>query len=97
MTERRGHAFYRNEDTTLLTTSARQVLGCSFLTLSGTTRSTPRSAAHQWKLLFDLLNFEEASSIIPKHPPCVGRPPMRPAASSDSRVRPAAHAQAVAA
>ena len=96
MAERRGHAIYRHEDTTLLTTSARQVLGCSFLTFSGTARSAPRSAEHQWKLLFDLLNFEEASFIICKHPPCVGRPRVRPVAPSDSRVRPAARAQAVA-
>ena len=97
MAERRGHVFYRNEDTTLLTTSARQVLGCSFLTFSGTARSAPRSAVHQWKLLFDLLDFEESSSIIPNHPPCVHHPSVRPAAPSDSRVRPAARAQAVAA
>ena len=95
MTERRGHAFYRNEDTTLLTTSARQVLGCSFLTLSRMARSAPRSAAHQWKLLFDFRDFENSSSIIWKHPPCVHHHPMHPAAPSDSRVRPAARAQAV--
>ena len=97
MAERRGHAFYRQIAFTLLTTSARQVLGCSFLTLSGTARSAPRSAVHQWKLLFDLLDFEESSSIIPNHPPCVAHPSVRPAAPADSRGRRAACAQAVAA
>ena len=96
MADHRGHAIYRHAVGKRGTTSARQVLGCSFLTLSGMARSAPRSAVHQWKLLFDLLNFEEASFIVCKHPPCVSRPRVRPAAPSDSRVRPAARAQAVA-
>ena len=90
------HVFYRPTAWTLLTTFARQVSGCSFLTFSAAARRAPRSAAHQWKLLFDLLNFEETSSIIPKHTPCVHHPPVHPAAPSDSRVHPAARAQAVA-
>ena len=90
------HVFYRPTAWTLLTTFARQVSGCSFLTFSAAARRAPRSAAHQWKLLFDLLNFEETSFIISKHPPCVHHPPVHPAAPSDSRVHPAARAQAVA-
>ena len=88
--------FYRQITFALLTTFARQVSGCSFLTSSAAARMAPSSAAHQWQLLFDLLNFEEASFIISKHPPCVHHPPVHPAAPSDSRVLPAARAQAVA-
>ena len=96
MPERRGHVFYRNTAGALLTTSTWQVSGSSFLTFSATAETALRSAVHQCKLLFDFLDFEKSSSIISKHPPCVHHPPVHPAAPSDSRVRPAARAQAVA-
>ena len=96
MAGRRGHAFYRQIAFALLTTSSSQVTGSDFVTFSAAARMALRSAVHQWQLLFDFLDFKKSSSIIWKHPPCVHHHPMHPAAPSDSRVRPAARAQAVA-
>ena len=79
MTERRGHVFYRHEDTTLLTTSTWQVSGYSFLTSAPAANMARRSSEQRWQLLFDLLDFEEASSIIPNHPRCAAHVPVHPA------------------
>ena len=93
MPERRGHVFYRHEDTTLLTTSTLQVSGYCFVTLSAAAETALRSRAQVWQLLVDLLDFEESLCIIPKHPRCVAHVPVHPTAPADAIVPLAACAQ----
>ena len=93
MPERRGHVFYRHEDTTLLTTSTWQVSVSSFFTFSAAAETAPRSHAQVWQLLIDLHDFEEVSSIIPKRPRCVAHVPVHPTAHADALVPLAACAQ----
>ena len=93
VTERRGHVFYRHRDLHLLTTSTWQVSVSSFVTFSAAAETAPHRAEQVWQLLNHLRDFEEASSIIPKHPRCVAHVPVHPTAPADAIVPLAACAQ----